>query len=157
MNGQLDGETDGAIHAPPIPPATRYPHPSSHGTFPQKQHSNHAPRRAYNHIAPIPVPVSAAPTPALAPGPPRLSRQRPHANKSAVQHLLPYCTTEPPLTDAQVIALSDVVASLEELLVLALGAASGDGSRAARLEAAVGRRVAAGIVEFFVDEWEMEG
>lgn len=49
------------------------------------------------------------------------------------------------------------MASLEELLVLALGAASGDGSRAARLEAAVGRRVAAGIVEFFVDEWEMEG
>ncbi|KAI4616672.1 hypothetical protein J4E80_005947 [Alternaria sp. BMP 0032] len=71
--------------------------------------------------------------------------------------LLPYCTTEPPLSQAQVIASSDVVGSLKELVVLALGAASGVPGSMEKLEGAVGSQAAVNIVEFFADEWEIEG
>lgn len=42
-------------------------------------------------------------------------------------------------------------------MLLALAAASGDMSSVDKLEGAVGERAAANIVEFFVDEWEIEG
>ncbi|KAH7563766.1 hypothetical protein BM1_00813 [Bipolaris maydis] len=80
---------------------------------------------------------------------------RPTGN--TVHDLLPYCTTEPPLNEAQVIALSDVVGSLRELVPLALAAAAGDKRSLRKLESAVGKRDAVGVVEFFVDEWEIEG
>jgi hypothetical protein len=76
--------------------------------------------------------------------------------ENVVVSLLPYSTMEPPLRQEQVIALSDVVGSLKELVVLALGAAAGDVACADRLENAVGTTTASNIVEFFVEEWEVE-
>ena len=64
---------------------------------------------------------------------------------------------EPPLNSAQTIALSDIAGSLKELALLALGAASGDADCGEILDAAVGARTAANIIEFFVDEWEIDG
>jgi hypothetical protein len=64
---------------------------------------------------------------------------------------------EPPLNETQVIALSDVVGSLRELVLLTLSAASGDRDSVEKLEGAVGQQAARGIMEFFVDEWEIEG
>ena len=61
------------------------------------------------------------------------------------------------MNEAQVIALSDVVGSLRELVSLALAAAAGDERSMRKLESAVGERDAVNVVEFFVDEWEVEG
>lgn len=63
----------------------------------------------------------------------------------------------PPLSEAQVIALSDVAGSLRELVLLALGAVAGDSGCVRKLEAAVGEETAVSIAEFFMDEWEMDG
>ncbi|CAO2657010.1 Nn.00g058130.m01.CDS01 [Neocucurbitaria sp. VM-36] len=82
---------------------------------------------------------------------------KPLTSTNIVSDLLPYCTTEPPLSQEQVIALTDVVGNLKELVLLALGAASGDVGCVERLEGAVGSQAAASIAEFFVDEWEIEG
>jgi hypothetical protein len=83
--------------------------------------------------------------------------QNQNTPQNVVQHLLPYCTTEPPLTGPQVIALSDVAGTLRELMLVALGAATGNIEFAARLENSVGSQAALNIVEFFVDEWEIDG
>ncbi|KAG9188688.1 hypothetical protein G6011_07393 [Alternaria panax] len=88
---------------------------------------------------------------------PPLPRQPTRAVGIAVNDLLPYCTTEPPLNEAQVIALSDIVGSLRELVVLALGAASGAAGCMEKLEGAVGWQAAGNIADFFADEWEIEG
>lgn len=40
---------------------------------------------------------------------------------------------------------------------LALAAAAGDERSMRKLESAVGERDAVNVVEFFVDEWEVEG
>jgi hypothetical protein len=56
----------------------------------------------------------------------------------------------------QVIALSDVVGSLKELVLLALGASAGDEVCVDKLECAVGSETASNIMEFFVDEWEVD-
>jgi hypothetical protein len=86
-----------------------------------------------------------------------VSRHQPvQSDISAVAHILPFCTTEPPLRQEDVIALSDVAGSLKELVLLALGAARGDGVSVRRLEGTVGRGVAEGVVEFFAEEWEVE-
>lgn len=84
-------------------------------------------------------------------------REQLNLPQNVVKHLLPYCTTEPPLTGPQVLALSDTAATLRELVLLALGAASGDAELAVRLEDGVGSQIAVNIVEFFADEWEIEG
>ncbi|KAH4110298.1 hypothetical protein HBI24_158540 [Parastagonospora nodorum] len=76
--------------------------------------------------------------------------------ESAVTDILPYCTTEPPLKQEQVIALSDVVGSVGELVLLALSAASGDRECAEVMESAVGAATASSIVDFFTEEWEVE-
>ncbi|KAI4907468.1 hypothetical protein J4E90_009497 [Alternaria incomplexa] len=89
--------------------------------------------------------------------PPPPPRQPSRTLGNAVNDLIPYCTTEPPLSQAQVIALSDVVGSLKELVVLALGAASGVPGSMEILEGAVGSQAAVNILEFFADEWEIEG
>ncbi|KAI4648858.1 uncharacterized protein J4E79_009930 [Alternaria viburni] len=107
----------------------------------QQRHHPQLPRQSHN-------------APSVPPPPPR------HPSRTlgnAVNDLLPYCTTEPPLSQAQVIALSDVVGSLKELVVLALGAASGVPGSMKKLEGAVGSQAAVNIVEFFADEWEIEG
>lgn len=77
--------------------------------------------------------------------------------RNVVKDLLPYCTVEPPLSETQVIAVSDVAGSLKELALLALSAASGDIACLKKLQAAVGERTATNIIEFFADEWEIEG
>jgi hypothetical protein len=83
-------------------------------------------------------------------------RQQPRQAENAVADLLPFCTGGPPLQQEQIIALSDVAGSLKEVMLLALGAAAGDTSCVDKLEGAVGRATALQIVEFFVDEWEVE-
>lgn len=83
-------------------------------------------------------------------------RQQSHLPESAVKDILPYCTTEPPLRQEQVIALSDVAGSVKELVLLALGTAAGDAGCAERMEGAVGSETAGSIVEFFAEEWEVE-
>ncbi|EMD66942.1 hypothetical protein GGP41_005428 [Bipolaris sorokiniana] len=120
---------------------------SSTPSYPRQQHSIQPPLRARN----IPI-VQSLPVP-----PPPSLRQQHHATGNTVHDLLPYCTTEPPLNEAQVIALSDVVGSLRELVSLALAAAAGDERSMRKLESAVGERDAVNVVEFFVDEWEVEG
>lgn len=73
---------------------------------------------------------------------------------TAIRHLLPYCTVELPLNDAQVIGLSDLAGSLKEVMLLALHARTDE--RVARdLVSAVGSEAAMGIVEFFSDEFEV--
>ncbi|KAF2846843.1 hypothetical protein T440DRAFT_220490 [Plenodomus tracheiphilus IPT5] len=86
--------------------------------------------------------------------PPRLQAR---ATQSAANDLLPYCTMTPPLDEAQVIALSDVAGSLREVVLLALGALSGDPNCIQILHNAVGEQAASGIAEFFMEEWELDG
>lgn len=89
--------------------------------------------------------------------PPARQQTHPNAPKTAVTHILPYCTTEAPLRQEQVIALSDVVGSVKELVLLAVGAAAGDSACVDKLEGAVGGAHTAGcVVEFFAGEWEVE-
>ena len=107
----------------------------------QQRHHPQLPRQSHN-------------APSVPPPPPR---QPSRTFGNAVNDLVPYCTTEPPLSQAQVIALSDVAGSLRELVVLALSAASGVPGRMEKLEGAVGSQAAVNIVEFFADEWEIEG
>lgn len=76
--------------------------------------------------------------------------------ESAVTDILPYCTTEPPLKQEQVIALSDIVGSVGELVVLALGAADGDRACADTMGNVVGAAAAGSIIDFFAEEWEVE-
>jgi hypothetical protein len=83
-------------------------------------------------------------------------QQQTHAPKNAVTDILPYCTTEAPLRQDQVIALSDVVGSIKELVLLALGAAVGDIESLYKMEGAVGPETTRSIVEFFAEEWEIE-
>jgi hypothetical protein len=92
-----------------------------------------------------------------APSAPPPPRQPTRATGNVVRDLLPYCTLEPPLNEAQVIALSDVVGSLRELVLLALSGATGDRGSVEKLEGAVGQQAARNIMDFFVDEWEIEG
>lgn len=73
-----------------------------------------------------------------------------------MSELLPYCTMEPPLSEAQTIAISDVAGNLKELVLLALGAAAGEVGCVERLEGAIGARAASNITGFFIDEWEIE-
>lgn len=56
------------------------------------------------------------------------------------------------LSGDQVIALSDVAGSLKELVLLALSSTVDEGAKET-LERAVGAEAAAGIVDFWVDEW----
>ena len=83
-------------------------------------------------------------------------RQQPRVSGNAVTDLLPYCTTGPPLRQDQVIALSDVVGSLKELVLIARGAAAGQDGCEKKLIDAVGVDTASNVVGFFMDEWEME-
>jgi hypothetical protein len=85
------------------------------------------------------------------------SRQNRETPRSAVTDVLPYCTTEPPLTQEQVITLSDVAGSVKELVLLALTAAAGDRVSTERINAALGQNTANNIIDFFLDEWEVEG
>ncbi|KAJ4992119.1 hypothetical protein SVAN01_02440 [Stagonosporopsis vannaccii] len=84
------------------------------------------------------------------------SKQCTATQSSAVTALLPYCTVEAPLSNSQVIAVTDVVGSLQELVLLALRARAGDEEGLCRLENALGsEQVMAGLVEFFGDEFEV--
>jgi hypothetical protein len=134
-----------------LPPAqydggTDYHPRAAHGTIAAQPYNHH------HHHTQIPRRSQNAPS---IPAPPPLQSTR--ATGNAVNDLLPYCTTEPPLSQAQVIALSDVVGSLRELVVLALGAASDVAGCMEKLEGAVGLEAAANVVEFFADEWEIDG
>ncbi|KAF1360687.1 hypothetical protein EJ07DRAFT_77840, partial [Lizonia empirigonia] len=83
-------------------------------------------------------------------------KRKSEAVGSAVTILLPYCTTEVPLSEEQVIVMTDVAGSLKELVLLALGAKDGDGECVSRLEGALGSEQATvGVVDFFSDEYEV--
>jgi hypothetical protein len=114
------------------------PHPSLPRTYLQQQHQaqqHRPPGKARTHIPP---------------------RKTDGKTESAVTDVLPFCTTEPPLKQEQVIALSDVVGSVKELVVLALSAAAGEHGGIAKMDSALEPRTARNIVEFFSEEWEME-
>ncbi|KAF1946315.1 hypothetical protein EJ02DRAFT_450754 [Clathrospora elynae] len=138
---QLDGPTDHRFQMRPSTTMNGLMQPAASQSHPQHHHHNQQARN-----------TTSAPS---APPPP--PRQQVRATGNAVNDLLPYCTTEPPLSQARVIALSDVVGSLKELALLSLGASSGDTGCAERLQNAVGQQTTTNIVEFFVDEWEIEG
>jgi hypothetical protein len=133
---QLDGGID--HYSRRVNGATRQIQPSTQ-LYSQQQYQTRIPLPSHN-VASVSPP-----------------RQPARAIGNAANDLLPYCTTEPPLNGAQVIALSDVVGSLRELVILALGAASGAAGCMEKLEGAVGPRAAVNIAEFFTDEWEIEG
>ena len=75
---------------------------------------------------------------------------------NAVSDLLPYCSTGPPLGKEHVIALTDVVGSLKELVLVSISAASGDTRCVESLKSAVGGQNAENIVDFFTTEWEID-
>jgi hypothetical protein len=153
----LQSQTNTSSTAPGPPKRTMSPKPAGsaqitsstayhkhfHNAPSSQIHTQHLHLQAPNH--PSHTTRHAAPT-----------RHHPRAPRNAVD-LLPFCTISAPLTNAQVIALSDVVGSLKELAVLALRAASGDQQCMGRLMDAVGEQAAVGIVEFFVEEWEIDG
>jgi hypothetical protein len=137
---QLDGEAD--YHARTRPEVTRnnYGQTAAPRSFPQHHHHSQPARQARN--------IQSVPSP---------PRQQTRGTGNAFSDLLPYCTTEPPLNEAQVIALSDVVGCLRELVLLALGAASGDVGGMEKLERAVGQQAALRIAEFFAENWVLDG
>lgn len=76
---------------------------------------------------------------------------------SAVTTLLPYCTAGAPLNEGQVIAITDIAGSLQELALLALGAKDGDEECQRKLESALGSELAScNVLDFFSDEFEIE-
>jgi len=81
--------------------------------------------------------------------------QRSAATKTAIHDLLPFCTTEAPLTQEQVIGLSDLAGNLKEIMVLALWAKTNKMHAADRLRVVAGPRAISGIMDFFSDEFEM--
>jgi hypothetical protein len=77
--------------------------------------------------------------------------------ESIVTKLLPHCTVERPLDESQVISLTDAAGSLQELVLLALGAKDGDESYLNAFWDALGSdQAVAGVVDFFCDEFEVE-
>ncbi|KAF3052007.1 hypothetical protein E8E11_011142 [Didymella keratinophila] len=85
------------------------------------------------------------------------SKQHKPAAVSAVKTLLPHCTADIPLNDAQVIAVTDVAGNLRELVLLALGAKDGDEDCMHRLGSALGSEQALeGVLDFFSGEFEVE-
>ncbi|OAL07603.1 hypothetical protein IQ06DRAFT_13004 [Phaeosphaeriaceae sp. SRC1lsM3a] len=133
-----DRQVDGpANYRPQVDGAKRISAPPALSrTFPQQQHQHQASSRNTTQTA---------------------SRQHDQVPRNVVTDILPYCTTELPLTQEQVIALSDVAGSVKELALLALSASAGDCVSIETLHAAVGTATANNIVDFFVDEWEVEG
>jgi len=121
---------------------------------------NHSSRQSHSMLQP-PLPRTHTQSQPLRPQHHQAVAQipsRPPTRKpeSAVTDILPYCTTEPPLKQEQIIALSDVVGSVGELVVLALGAAEGNRACADSMARAVGAAAAGSIVDFFTEEWEVE-
>jgi hypothetical protein len=84
------------------------------------------------------------------------SKSRNRRPKTAINDILPYCTAEMPLTQNQVVALSDIAGNLKEVMLLALQARV-DEHVASELVRAVGPDAAKGIVDFFSDEFEAGG
>jgi hypothetical protein len=77
--------------------------------------------------------------------------------ESIVTKLLPHCTVERPLDESQVISLTDAAGSLQELVLLALGAKDGDEACLNIFADALGSEQAvAGVMDFFCDEFEVE-
>ena len=111
------------------------PQRNTQGRQYQGHHRHKAPAATASHVAP---------------------RHQNRIPENAVTDLLPYCTTGPPLRQEQIIALSNIVGSLKELVLLARGAAAGDAGCGDKLVDAVGVETASNIVGFFVDEWEVE-
>ena len=71
--------------------------------------------------------------------------------------LLPHCTVERPLDESQVISLTDAAGSLQELVLLALGAKDGDEACLnVFLDALGSEQAVAGVMDFFCDEFEAE-
>jgi hypothetical protein len=139
---QLDGPYDHYSSTLPSPSRTGFAQPP-----PRTQHHNRLQfqtRHQYQHQT------------SNGANPQGHARQQALQAENAVADLLPFCTGGPPLQQEQIIALSDVAGSLKEVMLLALGAAAGDTSCVDKLEGSVGRATAAQIVEFFVDEWEVE-
>jgi len=136
---QLDGGADHHPHARPTVIGSNY-NRLAVPFCPQQQHHGQASHQSW-YASSIPPPP----------------RPQTHTTTNTIRDLLPYCTTESSLNEAQVIALSDVVGSLKELVLLALCAASGDMGSMQKLEGAVGQQSAANIVNFFADEWEIDG
>ncbi|RMZ66665.1 opa3 domain-containing [Pyrenophora seminiperda CCB06] len=139
ISAQLDGGTDHDLYASPAVIGGNYTHPAVPSYSQQQDHERTSHQSRHTS--------SVAPSP----------HQQTHTTTNTVRHLLPYCTTEPPLNKAQVIALSDVVGSLKELALLALCATSGDVNSLEKLESAMGRQTASYITDFFADEWEIDG
>ena len=81
---------------------------------------------------------------------------KPHnrTSKTAFKDILPYCTSELPLTQDQVIALSDIAGNIKGVMLLALHAKLNE-HVAKILVNAVGQEAAKGIVDFFSDEFEI--
>jgi hypothetical protein len=138
---QMDGGADYHHRQLPAAAVNNYAQPAAAYPYLPQQHMNARPLPQHQNISSAPLPP----------------RQQARPTGNAVSDLLPYCTMEPPLNGTQVIALSDVVGSLRELVLLALSAASGDRGSVEKLEGAVGQQAARNIMEFFVDEWEIEG
>lgn len=62
-----------------------------------------------------------------------------------------------PLNEGEVIAVTDIAGSLKELVLLALQAKDGDDQSVGRLDSALRSEAAtAGVVDFFLDEFEMD-
>ncbi len=134
---QVGGVATGMLHGRPIVPQT-YPHPRPRHIRqgrdqPQTSTTALSTMQAY---------------------PPRSPHTTPG---NIINDVLPYCTAGPPLGNEHVISLTDVVGNIKELVLLALSADSGDVRCMDGLKNAVGAQNAMGIVEFFSNEWELDG
>jgi hypothetical protein len=157
---QIDGSVDYYQRSLPANLRNDIGHASQPRNTYQHQHQGqhqhqHRTQSHSQHQAPTLHRQQHAPTsaPSQVPPPPRPDSR---ATASTVTTLLPYCTTGPSLRQDQVIALSDIVGSLKELVLLVQGAATGDAKCEEKLVGAVGTETASNIVRFFVDEWETE-
>ncbi|KAF9699379.1 hypothetical protein EKO04_002375 [Ascochyta lentis] len=129
--------------------------PSAHGQSTHYFHQQEQTRRRqhqYPHIQAAPIHQAHTKTTSHAP-----QRRQNEAVVNAASTFLPYCTAEISLNEEQVIAVTDIAGSLKELVLLTLGAKDGDEECKSRLESALGgEQAAAGVLDFFSDEFAIE-
>ena len=146
---QVNGPTD--YRPQMVPFTTRLNNSNPVRQFNQQQHPQHH-QQHYQQVPGRQIPqVRGTAAPHVPP------KQQQAAATNAVTTLLPYCTVDIPLNESQVIALSDVAGSLQELVLLALGAKDSDEECTSRLEGALGSQQAvSSVLDFFSDEFEVE-
>ncbi|KAK7191789.1 hypothetical protein DPSP01_007174 [Paraphaeosphaeria sporulosa] len=151
----------GATHGDVLSEATRHnKHTPPTSSIDPSPDSNLYPMSSQSSIAQLDGPQDHRPRTHIYTLPPSLMTPQLHGKannqppKSAYRDLLPYCTVDTPLTEQQVVRLSDIAGSLREVVALAVRARTNERARAV-LREALGEGVARGVVEFWEEEFEV--